>query len=44
MQGLDGGPQSTVALLLNELSHRLDEIDTMQLRDMAAADGPEGLD
>jgi predicted lipoprotein len=44
VEGLDGGQQSTVALLLNELSHRLDELDMMQLRDMAAADGPDDLD
>ncbi|WP_421120661.1 imelysin family protein [Aquihabitans daechungensis] len=42
--GLDGGPQSSVALVVNEVSHRLEEIDAMGLRDMAEADGAEGLD
>lgn len=42
--GLDGGPQSTVALVLNEVSHRLDELDTMGLRDMAEAKSAEDLD
>jgi predicted lipoprotein len=42
--GLDGGPESSVALLVNEVSHRLDEIDTMGLRDMAEAKGVDDLD
>jgi predicted lipoprotein len=42
--GLDGGPESSVALLVNEVSHRLDEIDAMGLRDMAEAKGVDDLD
>lgn len=42
--GLNGGPQSTVALLVNEVSHRLEELDAMGLRDMTTAKGVEDLD
>lgn len=44
VDGLDGGPESTVALVVNEVSHRLEELDTMGLRDMASADGVDDLD
>jgi predicted lipoprotein len=42
--GLDGGPQSSVALMVNELSHRLEELEMMGLRDMAEADSADDLD
>ncbi|HWJ97973.1 MAG TPA: imelysin family protein [Acidimicrobiales bacterium] len=42
--GLDGGPESSVALVVNEVTHRLDELDTMALRDMAAAKSADDLD
>ena len=42
--GLDGGPESSVALVVNEVAHRLDEIDTMGLRDMADASSADDLD
>lgn len=42
--GLDGGPDSTVAQLLNEVSRRLDTVDTMGLRDLAGASTLEDLD
>lgn len=44
VSGLDGGPESTVALLVNELAHRLDELDVMGLRDMAKAKSVDDLD
>ena len=44
IEGLDGGPQSTVAQLLNEVSRRVNEVDTMGLRDLAAADDPASPD
>jgi hypothetical protein len=44
VSGLDGGPQSTVALLVNEVSHRLEELDTMGLRDMTTAKSIDDLD
>ncbi|MCU1368857.1 MAG: Peptidase Imelysin [Ilumatobacteraceae bacterium] len=44
VEGLDGGPQSSVAALVNEATQRLTEIDGMGLRDMAAASGVEDLD
>ncbi len=44
VDGLDGTPQSTIDAVVNELSHRLEEIDAMGLRDMALADGPDDLD
>lgn len=42
--GLDGGPQSSVDALVNEGTHRLEEIDGMGLRDLAAADRIDDLD
>ncbi len=44
VSGLDGGPQSSVALVVNEVSHRLEELDAMGLRDMAEAEGVDDLD
>lgn len=44
VEGLDGGPQSSVDALVNEVSHRLDELDLMQLRDMAEAGSVDDLD
>jgi predicted lipoprotein len=42
--GLDGGPQSSVDALVNEGTHRLEEIDGMGLRDLAAARSIDDLD
>ena len=42
--GLDGGPQSSVDEIVNEVSNRLDEIDTMGLRDMTEATSVDDLD
>jgi predicted lipoprotein len=42
--GLDGGPESTVAQVLNEVSRRLNTVDAMGLRDLAGAATAEELD
>lgn len=42
--GLDGGPRSSIDAVVDELAHRLEEIDAMVLRDLAAAEGLDDLD
>jgi predicted lipoprotein len=44
VEGLDGGPDSTVAQLLNEVSRRLNTIDAMGLRDVAGATSVDDLE
>lgn len=44
VDGLDGGPQSTVDLLVNELSFRVQEIEAVGLADLAAASSIDDLD
>ncbi|HWJ62598.1 MAG TPA: imelysin family protein [Acidimicrobiales bacterium] len=42
--GLDGGPESSVALLVNEVTQRLTELEGMGLLDMTTAETVDDLD
>lgn len=44
VDGLDGTPQSSIDAVVNEMSHRLEELDMMGLRDMTTAKTVDDLD